>query len=330
MTAARRPRGGARGTARARIVTPGLLRRMPLPPLRRDADKESRGVVLVAGGSMLVPGAILLAGVAALRAGAGKLQLATVRGAAVGLALAVPESLVVALPQSSAGEIAGARGVAPLRDYADRARALLVGPGMATGATANAFLAALIPHLDDEATLVLDGACVIALRTARPRLASSGWRVVVTPHAGEMASLLDVDREEVEADPAGIAVRAADQLGVVVVLKGADSWIADPDGTLLHYRGGSAGLGTSGSGDTLAGIVAGLAARGATPLAAAAWGVWAHGTAGRRLARRMGTVGYLARELLAEVPALVGRGATASSSTPRARRSARPRPSRAP
>ena len=92
-------RGSTRTHSRAREVTPALLRRMPLPPLDDDDDKESRGRVLVVGGGRQVPGAILLAGVGALRAGAGKLQMATVRDAAVGLALAVPESLVVGLPQ---------------------------------------------------------------------------------------------------------------------------------------------------------------------------------------------------------------------------------------
>jgi len=129
---------------------------------------------------------------------------------------------------------------------------------------------------------------------------------VLTPHAGEMASLLDIDKRDVEADPPAAARLAAERFGAVVALKGAESWIADPGGALLYYRGGSVGLGTSGSGDTLAGIVTGLAARGAEPVAGAAWGVWAHGAAGRVLARRTAAVGFLARELLAEIPALVG------------------------
>lgn len=314
MSAARKRRAPSRTPKRtpmrARELTTALLRRMPLPTLDDDDDKESRGRVLVVGGSMLVPGAILLAGVAALRAGAGKLQLATVRDAAVGLALEVPESLVVPLAQTRAGEIAGA-AARPLQEYARDAGAMLVGPGMATTPSASALLAALLASAGDDTTLVLDGAGIVALRdargSARRRLARLGGRVVLTPHAGEMASLLGIEKREVEADPASIARRAAEETGAVVALKGAESWIADPEGALLHYRGGSVGLGTSGSGDTLAGIVAGLAARGASPLVAAAWGVWAHGAAGRRLSRRMGAVGFLARELLAEVPSLVGR-----------------------
>ncbi len=287
-------------------VTRALLRRLALPALDDSADKESRGRVLVIGGSVQVPGAVLLAGVAALRAGAGKLQLATAREAAIPLALAVPEAMVVALPTSRDGELAGARAATPLRDHAAAARAVLVGPGMAAGRPTHALVAALVPRLGDDATLVLDGAAVVALRYGPGLLAPLGGRAVLTPHAGEMASLLEVDKREVDADPPAAARRAAERFGAVVALKGAESWIAVPDGPLYHYRDGVVGLGTSGSGDTLAGIVVGLAARGADACTAAVWGVWAHGSAGAILARRMARVGFLARELLAEVPALVG------------------------
>lgn len=280
---------------------------MPLPPLHSDDDKESRGRVLVVGGSTLVPGAVLLAGEGALRAGAGKLQLATARGAAVGLSLVLPEALVVPLAQSRSGEIAGARAAAALRRYASETDALLLGPGMATIPSVGGLLSSIVSYMSDDATLVLDGAGVVALAAHPTALASLGGRVVLTPHAGEMASLFGVDKADVEADPASTALHAAERFAAVVALKGAESWIAGPAGELLRYEGGSVGLGTSGSGDTLAGIVTGLAARGAGPMEAAAWGVWAHGSAGRILSRRMATVGFLARELLYEVPALISR-----------------------
>lgn len=290
-----------------RVVTRAFLRRMPLPPLASDDDKETRGRVLVVGGSTLVPGAILLAGVAALRAGAGKLQLATARDSAVNLGLAVPESLVIALPRTRDGEIAGARAAVALRRYAATADAVLVGPGMSGKRSVHALLAALVGHLGGGTTLVLDGAGVTTLRHAERLLTPLTGRVVLTPHAGEMASLLGLDKREVEKDAPGMAQHAAGRFGATVVLKGAESWIAEPGGSLFRFTGGTVGLGTSGSGDTLAGIVAGLAATGAPPSTAAVWGVWAHGASGRLLARRMGRVGFLARELLAEVPALLGR-----------------------
>jgi ADP-dependent NAD(P)H-hydrate dehydratase len=218
------------------------------------------------------------------------------------LGIAVPESLVVALPQSSVGEISGSRAHTRLREHAEKADAMLVGPGMSSGRAAHAMLAPLVPRLRDDATLVLDAAAIFALRRDATLLEPLEGRAVLTPHAGEMATLLSVDIGDVEASPAAMAQEAAARYGAVVALKGAESWIAEPDGTLYHYTGGSVGLATSGSGDTLAGIVAGLAARGASAVTACVWSVYLHGTAGRVLARRVGRVGFLARELLDEVP----------------------------
>jgi ADP-dependent NAD(P)H-hydrate dehydratase len=294
-------------TPRATKVTRALLRRSPLPQPDDAGDKDARGRVLAVGGSAQTPGAILLAGVAALRAGAGKLQLATVRSAAAALGVAVPESLVVALPQTRGGEISG-EGAGPLlAERAGLVDALLLGPGMSGDRGARALVRALIRRLGEDATLVLDAAAVTALRDDDELLLPLEGRVVLTPHAGEMATLLGVDKDVVEGKPASCALEAAARLGAVVALKGPESWIAEPDGTLYHYAGGSVGLATSGSGDTLAGIVAGLAARGAAPAQAATWGAYLHGEAGEALARRMGPIGYLARELLDEVSGIMWR-----------------------
>jgi len=111
----------------------------------------------------------------------------------------------------------------------------------------------------------------------------------------------------VEDAPSAVAREAAARFGAVIVLKGAESWIATPEGALYRYDGGNVGLATSGSGDTLAGIVTGLAARGAPPLHAVIWAVYLHGSAGRALARRIGPLGFLAHELLAELPPLLRR-----------------------
>ena len=288
-------------------VTQALLRRMPLPQPDENADKDARGRVLVVGGSRQVAGAVLLAGVAALRAGAGKLQLATVSSATAALTVAVPEALVVALPASRSGEIAGARAHALLAGYAASANAVLVGPGMASDRAAHALLARLVRRVSDECVLVLDAAAVIALADDASMLEPLNGRAVLTPHAGEMASLLGVDKREVERNPADVARAAARRFAAVVALKGAETFVADPDGSVYRYTGGTVGLATSGSGDTLAGVVAGLAARGAPPLHAAVWGAYLHGGAGRVLARRVGRVGFLARELLDEIPPLLRR-----------------------
>jgi NAD(P)H-hydrate repair Nnr-like enzyme with NAD(P)H-hydrate dehydratase domain len=123
-----------------------------------------------------------------------------------------------------------------------------------------------------------------------------------------MASLLGCEAQEVEGDPIRAGLDCADRYDSVTLVKGVVSHVATPDGQLFRYEGGGPGLGVSGSGDTLAGIVGGLLARGADPLTALLWGVWCHGEAGRHLGERIGTVGYLAREIPGEVPGILRDG----------------------
>jgi hydroxyethylthiazole kinase-like uncharacterized protein yjeF len=285
-------------------ITRTALRRWPLPAPSAHGDKDSRGRVLVVGGARDLPGAVLLAGVGALRAGAGKLQLAAPGSVALALGVALPEALAAALPETRTGGIAPSAAPA-IADRAASVDALLIGPGMVDGEIVRRLLERLVPTLPDSVTLVLDAGALNALAGAWGLLHPLGGRVVLTPHAGEMAAVLGVERDAVERDPQATARRAARELQAVVALKGPESYIAAPDGALHRYRGGSVGLATSGSGDTLAGVVAGLAARGAPPAQAAAWGVFLHGEAGNVLARRLGPVGFLARELLAEIPRLM-------------------------
>ncbi|MCD9032567.1 NAD(P)H-hydrate dehydratase [Luteimonas sp. Y-2-2-4F] len=303
MSPQRRRRGAApaRRTTPARI-TAALLRGWPLPDPSEGDSKEDRGRVLAIGGSVQVPGAVLLAGLAALRAGAGKLQVGTAAAAALPLAVAMPEAKVLGLPATRAGAI---RELG--REAAEAARsagAVLVGPGMdrsaGTRRVAEAALAAA------RCPVVLDAGALdpAAVRTLRRR-ARAGGATILTPHAGEMAAMLGADEAEIAADPAGIARTHAQAWGVVLVLKGPTTHIAAPDGRAWVNTAGCAGLGTSGSGDVLAGVIAGLAARGAGAEQAACWGVYLHARAGARLSRRLGLVGFLAREIGDEIPALM-------------------------
>ncbi|MBC8090238.1 MAG: NAD(P)H-hydrate dehydratase [Phycisphaerae bacterium] len=285
-------------------ITRSRLDDFPLPVASDDDDKDSRGVVLVIGGSARVPGAIKLSGVAALKAGAGKLQIGTVKAAAIPLGIAVPEALVVSLPMTREGEIGRTAGTL-LAERVAGANSVLIGPGVSNQQAIAALIRGVLSHLPASATLILDGAATVSLRANDSLLHALASRAVLTPHAGEMASLLEVPIEEVRADPANIAQHCADRFRAVTVLKGGETWIAQPNETIMHFRDGKVGLGTSGSGDVLAGIIAGLAARGALPRTAAAWGVWVHGSAGNNLSHTVGRTGFLAREILDEIPALV-------------------------
>ncbi|CAO3407579.1 ADP-dependent (S)-NAD(P)H-hydrate dehydratase (EC 4.2.1.136) [Azospirillum largimobile] len=290
-------------------VTAELLRGMPLPQPDGDGDKETRGRVLVVAGSVPVPGGALLAGIGALRAGAGKLQIATAAGIAPHLGLALPEALVAGLPETPDGGIAPDSAKA-LAERASRCDTVLIGPGMMDEAAVVALTAGLLTRLDaavaspngGEPRFVLDAGALAGLGRDPAPVQRHAGHVVITPHAGEMAGLLGCSREQVEADPLAAARQVAAHLKAVVALKGSCTRIVMPDGRAWAYRGGTVGLATSGSGDTLAGIVAGLLARGASPEQAAIWGVYLHGEAGNRLSRRIGPLGFLARELLAEIP----------------------------
>lgn len=276
----------------------------PLPQHPPGTNKNSRGRVLIAGGAEFVPGALRLTGEAALRAGAGKLQLATVAPAAMALGVLVPEAAMIVLPEDGEGEIAPAAGDILARAV-ERCDAFVLGPGMSDEARAGALLRATIGGPREGLSLVLDAAAIGCARDMRDAIAAHRGRVVLTPHHGEMASCTGLSIEEIEADPERAARDFAAKFGAHLVLKSSETVIACPNGMLTRYRGGGVGLATGGSGDVLAGLVGGLLARGADPLTAAGWGVWLHGSAGEVLAERLGPIGFLARELLAEVPVLM-------------------------
>lgn len=300
-------RSASSRVVRPRVVTPKLLGAWPLPQPEDDDDKEARGRVLVIGGSTEIAGAVVLAATAALRAGAGKMQIATCRSVAAHVSMAVPEARVIGLPETQAGGIA-AGGLQQIEEELAGAQAVLVGPGMTDEAATIRLMKNLLHRIPHAGTLVLDAGALTFLKHTPQSLARLHGRVVLTPHAGEMASLLGVEKTEIEAEPLETVRHAVATLGAVVALKGRETLIAAPASRNVYCnRAGNVGLATSGSGDTLSGVIAGLAARGSTPFQAAVWGVYLHARAGDELARRMGALGFLARELLAEIPPLMAK-----------------------
>lgn len=286
------------------LLDAAWLRAHPLTMPDGGSDKNGRGRVLVVGGAEFVPGALRLTGEAALRAGAGKLQMATVRSAAMSLGVLVPEAAMIALPAQEDGEIAaGAADV--LARHVARCDTLILGPGMSISPQTDELVAALLSTAEPPVTIVLDAAALTSARDLEPLIARHEGRVILTPHHGEMAILTGQDEQAIAAEPAAIAVRVARQFHATVVLKGERSVVADPAGRCLLHDGGCVGLATGGSGDVLAGIIGGLAARGAPPLTATAWGSWVHGRAGQELAAAVGSIGFLAREILPLIPRLL-------------------------
>ncbi|MCU1592293.1 MAG: NAD(P)H-hydrate dehydratase [Frankiales bacterium] len=275
--------------AEAPAVTPQLLRGWPLPSLDDDGTKHDRGTVLVVGGAPSTPGAVLLAGLAALRVGAGRLQVATVEATSVALGVTLPEAMVVGLP----GDALSAATADRIVELAAEAATVVLGPGLLDEAATGALLTAVLPRLRCR-WLVLDALALTAL-PGQEELLRELEGVVLTPNDGELAALLGGE----ELTGRDGAAEVAKRYGAVVATRG---WVVTPDGRAWRDEAGGVGLGTSGSGDVLAGVVGGLLGRGAEPAQAAVWGQYAHAAAGDRLAARLGRLGFLARELLDELP----------------------------
>jgi ADP-dependent NAD(P)H-hydrate dehydratase len=282
------------------VVTPATLRSWPLP--EAGSGKGERGRIVVVGATARTPGAVRLAGEAALRAGAGKLSVAVPEAVAAQLAVALPESLVTGAPATAGGNLEPA-AAEELAAFAESADAVLVGPGFGDLDASVALLEALAPALTGP--LVVD-ALASAYLTERPDgLRHLRGGVVLTVNPTELARTAGREESEVEADPYDAAATVARRSGVVVLCGGTEKLVVTPDGSAWVVQGGGDGLGVSGSGDVQGGIVAGLLARGAEPAQAAVWGGYLHARAGERLAAAVGTVGYLARELPAQVPAVL-------------------------
>ncbi|HEY4581784.1 MAG TPA: ADP/ATP-dependent (S)-NAD(P)H-hydrate dehydratase, partial [Lysobacter sp.] len=214
-------------------------------------------------------------------------------------------------PETRGGALATAAR-ARIEAMAEHADAIVVGPGLLESDATARMLAGWLAALP-EVPVVVDAAALCAFDHRADAIAAGASLRILTPHAGESARLLGRDRRDIESRPLELGIEMARRFNAVCVMKGATSYVIDGPAldagagdAIACNRYGNVGLATSGSGDTLAGIVGGLAARGATPFQAAAWGVFLHAAAGDALAERQGgPLGFLARELLDEIPRLM-------------------------
>jgi NAD(P)H-hydrate epimerase len=269
--------------------------RMLVPPRAPDAHKGDAGRLLVIAGSPGKTGAAHLALTGALRGGAGLVTLAA-RAEVLPFALAGrPEAMSTAL----AGNGPLARSdLQALLAAAKGADALAIGPGIPRGPETAELLRALLERARLPAVLDADALNALAgAPAAIAAVAAAGVPLVLTPHPGEMARLAGTTTEAVQADRIGIASAKAREWGATVVLKGARTVVADPQGPPAIVPTGNAGLATGGTGDVLAGLVGALLASGLPAPAAARVGAWVHGRAGDLAARRFGERGLVAGDL---------------------------------
>jgi hydroxyethylthiazole kinase-like uncharacterized protein yjeF len=222
-------------------------------------------------------------------------MLAVAESTAVSVAVAVPEAGVTGLPQDERGTVLGS-GAELLGSSASSIDVLLVGPGLDDAEETARLLADLVPMLDSDVPVVLDAYALGVLPGLAEVTKALSGRLVLTPNPKEAARLLD--RDEIDDFDAAVP-RIAERFGAVVTCQDV---ISAPDGRSWRTSSGYGGLATSGSGDVLAGAVTGLVARGADLDQATCWGTHLHAAAGDRLAARVGPLGYLARELVEQLP----------------------------
>ncbi|MCW2276695.1 NAD(P)H-hydrate dehydratase [Heliophilum fasciatum] len=263
-----------------------------LPERKASAHKGNFGHLLLVGGKVGMAGALALSVAGALRSGVGKLTAAMPEAIVPLVAPLAPEAMTWPLP-SSDGSIHGvALRAGDYRDFT----ALVVGPGLGRHQGGGEVLQTLFEATNCPVVVDADG--LFALAGSIELLAAAQGPVVLTPHLGEMARLTGMTVEAVAANRVNVALQAAREWGSIVVLKGARTVIASPDGQLCVNTTGNAGMATGGSGDVLAGIIGALLAQGVEPLAAAALGVFVHGLAGDRAAGSTGQLAMKAGDLV--------------------------------
>ncbi|AFV12054.1 carbohydrate kinase-like protein [Thermacetogenium phaeum DSM 12270] len=277
-----------------------------LPERLPTQHKGDFGHVLVIGGTRGYTGAAALASNAALRSGAGLVTAVVPEDLYPVAAAKLTEVMTFPAPGKDGGFDAGA--CAALMGLFGRATVLAVGPGLGQGEGTVSFLRELLERTDLPAVLDADALNILA-RDRRiltdPLFAERRKRWILTPHPGEMARLCGTGVGEIQSDRIGVAVRASREWGTTVVLKGARTVIAAPGSPVFINPTGNPGLASGGTGDVLAGLVAGLLAQGIAPVEAAFSGAFIHGLAADRIARQKGMAGLVAGDLLEEIPVVL-------------------------
>ena len=272
---------------------------LALVPRRRPGwTKFTSGHVLVAGGARGLSGAPCLAAEAAQRAGAGYVTACVPASLEPVFEMRLLEVMTRGLPDRDGAHTE--EGVEQVLELAARGGALIAGPGIGRTDGAVAFVRRLVREA--EVAVVLDADGLNAHAGDLAALADRPAPTVLTPHEGELGRLLGVDSDAVRARRLHHAREAARAARAIVVLKGDDTLVAEPDGAVAVSPGASPGRATAGTGDVLSGVIAAALARGVEPFAAACAGVRLHARAGVRAADERGVDGVIARDVIEALP----------------------------
>jgi len=278
-----------------------------LPQRPLEANKGSFGRILVVAGSINYIGAAYLACSGAIRVGVGLVTLATATSLQHILASKLTEVTYLPLPESRPG-IISAEAAKLIQPELNHYNVLLLGCGLGQSQSAIKLIKTILLRKKPVLTsLVLDADALNTLANTPKWWQQLTDDVILTPHPGEMARLAGISVDEVQADRVGIAKKVAQEWHKTIVLKGAYTVIASPDGKSAICPTANPGLASAGTGDVLSGAIAGLLAQGLSLFDAAACGVYLHSQAGEMVKARLGDAGMIATDLLPELPLVIKR-----------------------
>jgi ADP-dependent NAD(P)H-hydrate dehydratase / NAD(P)H-hydrate epimerase len=280
------------------LIGGGVLAHLPERGL--EATKFDGGSVLVCGGSPGLTGAPSMAAEAAARTGAG--YVTALVPAALNLVFELRDAEVMSVPLADLDGSFSPQAADVALARCERADALVLGPGLGRSPGAASFARELALHAPLPLLLDADGLNAHATEAALERLAGRTAATVLTPHGGELARLMGRTSDDVRTARLRYAREAARRAGAIVVLKGDDTLVVEPEGRVAVSRGDAPALATAGTGDVLSGVIGALLARGIEPFTAACAGVELHRRAGRLVGARVGVEGAMARDTIAMLP----------------------------
>src|SRR5438477_10640203 len=290
-------------TAHLEISAAGAMSHAPdavlIPARPKDAHKGTFGTAIVLAGSLGLTGAAYLSSTAAARTGAGLVRLLVADTIYPILAAKCTEVMATPVPEVAPGAVGHAAYDSILRQLA-AAEVGIIGPGL--GRDSSTWRLVVDLALRAKCPLVIDADGLNALADSQHSKGKLGKNRVLTPHPGELARLTGKTAEAINADRTSAARKAAKEWGAIVVLKGAHTLVAHPDGRTSEDPHEVPALASGGTGDVLSGIIGGLIAQGSEPYSAAVTGVYIHAAAGSRISERLGDSGLLAGDLLPEIP----------------------------
>jgi hydroxyethylthiazole kinase-like uncharacterized protein yjeF len=270
-----------------------------IPARPKDAHKGTFGIAIVLAGSLGLTGAAYLSATAAARTGAGLVRLLVADTIYPILAAKCTEVIASPVPEVAPGAV-GHSAYDSIARQLDAAEVGVIGPGLGRDSSTWRLVVDLATRARQPMVIDADG--LNALADSPRSKGKLGRNRVLTPHPGELSRLTGKTADAINADRLVVARKAAKDWGAIVVLKGAHTVVAHPDGRISEDPHEVPALATGGTGDVLSGIIGGLIAQGSDPFAAAVTGVYIHAAAGRRIAQRIGDSGLLASDLLPEIP----------------------------